>query len=311
MFKSVGSRFCIVIAVIVSLTIAARPTLAGSTLDTDLHDLETRGAIPFDAAVDPQGVAKEPLRSSKDPTFFDELHGEFEKLLEKYEAPEDRGRICMSRLLRYCRSGPKVPAQIILFAEDALSYPISPEDRMEAFLAWGKALWRLGVAEAKEPLEVVRAKVARKYVQGLREAETLDLPYGPIPEPPRGGGVVGSGPLYEEMRREMDRRAELWEAHRAIESKVAKRAELERALLYLYALKPRNREELASLCGEYLARDEAIQFTLEKLDMVIDELEGRPIEGESVLRPGWPREVLNRMKYKEADKLLENATVGY
>jgi len=238
---------------------------------------------------------------------FAELEQQYDRLALEYTEPDEQGRIYASKLRRYCRNGPQVPLTIMEYSVKALEFPLEPEIEMDVRLKLGDATWRNGSGELNASLVEVRREAAVVYLQGIRVALDQGVPYDALPELPSGITVRGSGADYERLREEAERRSAARKERKALEKLIARRGELEKSLLYLYALKPRDNSELRSLCEQYLIDETVVSTTMKRLETAIAELEGRAIEGESVLHPKMPREMREKFKYKDEDQYLDRA----
>lgn len=238
---------------------------------------------------------------------FSEVEQQYDRLILKYTEPDEQGRIYASKLRRYCRNGPQVPIIIMEYSVKALEFPLEPDIEMDVRLKLGDATWRHGSEELNTSLVEVRREAAVVYLQGIRVAVEQGIPYGALPDLPPGITVRGSGADYERLREEAERRSAARKDRKALEKLIAGRGELEKSLLYLYALKPRDHSELRLLCEQHLIDEVAVSMTMKRLEIAIAELEGRAIEGESVLHPKMPREMREKFKYIDEDQYLERA----
>ena len=90
------------------------------------------GVAPEDALQVELVALSEQARSGA--VIGENVSAEFQKLLERYSEPEDRGRIYAELVKVLSQFGSKQAASIVQYGEEALDCPLSPPDRMRTYL---------------------------------------------------------------------------------------------------------------------------------------------------------------------------------
>ena len=237
-----------------------------------------------------QIVVLEANRVTPDDT-FEGVGRRYDALLAEHVDPVERGIISASKLRRYSSYGERRLEVVIEYAHDALAYPLEPDVAMNVWLRLGDALWRKGCRDTEKDEVTARREAAVAYLQGIRVAIEHGAPYDPPPKPERPFSAGPLNPETQALDEEAKRRMAGFRILKRSDRVINIRIDLERALLYLYALTPRDNEELNSLCDEYLEDEAYMARILEKLPVAIEEVAGESITSAPVLFPFGARDV--------------------
>lgn len=212
------------------------------------------------------------------------------ELMDRYNAPEEVGRIYSALADMYCQNGLPDPKSAVQYAEAALEYPLEPLMRMEVYMDLGTAMFKVkrecvGPEDGGPPCEDIVP-----YLRALRVALEEEVPDA-LPEVPRPLSITGFVPKSDPIHEENERRKAAWESRENTRKLMDMREMIERKIFLNYLRPPCENEGLRELAEEILKDDRAVGRLMTRFTIAKEEFEGRPIEGPSVLYPTMPAEI--------------------
>jgi hypothetical protein len=103
-------------------------------------------------------------------------------LIAKYSAPKDRAQIYYQLCHVYAQSAQARPEKTIAYAKKALEFPLEPVQKLTIYTYWGDAEQIVGGRGKLLPER--RKAAAAVYLNGIQEADKLNLPETPPAPPP-------------------------------------------------------------------------------------------------------------------------------
>ncbi|MBX3179201.1 MAG: hypothetical protein KF886_17745 [Candidatus Hydrogenedentes bacterium] len=211
------------------------------------------------------------------------------ELSERYNAPEDLGRIYAALADVYCQNGLPDPQSAVEYAEAALEYPLEPLMRMEVYMDLGGAMFKLKRERVEPEDGGPPCEDIVPYLRALRVALEEEVPDA-LPEIPRPLSITGFVPESDPIHEENERRKAAWQSRETTKKLMDMRQMVERKIFLNYLRPPCENEDFRELAEEILQDDRAVGRLMARYAIAKEEFEGRPIEGPSVLYPTMPPE---------------------
>jgi hypothetical protein len=219
------------------------------------------------------------------------------ELLSRYQQPQEQGEIYYYLAHQHAQGGIHVYSQkVIDYAYKALSYPVTPDQKMRLYIYRGDAFQ---VLDRKKTFAERRRESVDSYLQGLKDMKSFQLPDKPpdLPQSPPFNVMASTEQQIRENQESQQKYREALDHARFIQRMIRNRDVLQGQIVWLYGSRPLATEELRAAAKNALGEGKELDRLMTAVNDRIAKLPPELATGTPLDQPSPPDPVNRSLRY--------------